>query len=723
MRSPVRLVLAVALALPLAASEAPRLAFEAPGAHLADGVMYCPAGFVGTHGDMRVIADAARYDQQHDELFVTGEVVMTMRGRIRIAADRLGLRPQARTGHAWKVRVDAPFQGRMIRATAREAELTPTALILRDVDLDSGHGGIVTFSTSKLTIHLFAEPMRDRDGFEEYVSGVTLINPTGALVGLPVFWLPWAYRDYTNLYPWTKVAGGQSRRQGPYIRYWIGSNLPTISDWRTRLEARVEDNSRSGWGGGLQGFWQHPRWGTGQATWFGIPDETVIGVPSSPNYVVANRQAGVVDIEHQADLGRGAVALRFGSTPDGDPTMSGGPPGEPDNRFRSDYLPWDVDQRWFIRTGAAAAYSLPLGTMVVDTQHRTNPDSHATERWLGLHALLPATQLFGPLHLSGEGYVEDMHRELDETQALRTYWDGGMSFGEWIGPVGLDAFGGGIGLGYTDGEIAGTDLIGTTARMVPLSDGGVSLRLRSDWGRWTSVLTPRAGWDVRWNGEGDTLPAYGFGDTRDSITENEHFWTVGFTTSLARQGSVAFSGGLLSRWAMRQKDREAVDTDGTVRTGTSALAQVLGNLHGDLWSGTAIDANGTWDARLVRWTAFDTAATWMANPHAGLRYSGTLVPATSSRAAQWQNQPGTVLLADRYRIDANITLIPGGADIDQYFVQLRRAMIDGGFYVNFAVYRDSSGAISDHRFGLGYSMGGDDPFADRRTSGTTVGLP
>lgn len=723
MRSPVRLVLAVALALPVAAGEAPRLGFEAPGAHLADGVMYCPAGFVGTQGDLRVIADAARYDQRNDELFVTGDVVMTMRGRIRLAADRLGLRPQARTGRAWNVRVDAPIQGRMIRATAREAELTPTALILRDVDLDSGHGGIVTFSTSKLTIHLFAEPMRDRDGFEEYVSGVTLINPTGSLVGLPVFWLPWAYRDYTNLYPWTKVTGGQSRRQGTYIRYWIGSNLPTVSDWRTRLEARVDANSRSGWGGGVQGFWQHPRWGTGQATWFGMPDETVIGETSSPNYVVAQRQAHVVDIEHQADLGRGAIALRYGQTPDGDPTVSGGPPGEPDNRFRSDYLPWDLEQRWFLRTGGAAAYSLPLGTVVIDSQHRTNHDAHETERWLGLHALLPATQVVGPLHLSGEGYVEDMHRELDETKALRTYWNGGASLGEWIGPVGLDAFGGGNGLGYTDGEIAGIEQDDSTARVVPLSTGGVSLRLRSDWGRWSNVLTPRAGWDVRWNGTGSDLPEYDFADVRDSLEEDERYWTLGFTTSLAGESAVAFTGALESRWAMRQQDRQAVAPDGTVVTGDTALAEIRGRIHGQFGTRVSADAQGSWDARLAAWTDFDTAATWMFDPRAGLRYSGSLVPATGTSAQQWQNKPGTVLLANRYRLDANLTLIPGGADVDQWFVQVRRAMVDGGFYVNFAVYRDDTGAISDQRLGLGYSMGGDDPFDDGRTSGTTVGLP
>jgi hypothetical protein len=681
------------------AVETPRI--DAPNIHTdRGGVLVATQGFVAMYEGKRLLGDTLRYDAESDDLYAEGRIVYLM-PRVRIHADRIGLHPNARTGRAWNVEAFIDTHGRTIRAHADRIDIEPTRITLHDVEADLGYGAIGSIHCPTIHIYLFEKPQKDRDGFEEYVSGVAVVSPTGRVVGIPFLWFPYLYRDFSFDYPWSRILFGRSRRLGYFAHYWVGSNLPVMQGWHTRLEARGDDNSRSGLGFGANAYWRHERIGRGVFEYFEMPKETVAGGPSD-TVDVADRRARLLDAEHQADLGHGALYARYTAEPPQDPLAPGSlpPVGGGDERFRADYLRTDLDRRPFARRGAGVVYGLPLGALAVDTQRNPQRDLLATERWLGVHAEVPPIQIVGPLHAAGSAWEENLHRPHADTEADRLRVDASLGGLQWLGGLGLDALGGVRGLRYDHGRIAGIEQTPFEQRHVAYTESGVRVRFENEAQTWTHVFTPRAGVEMISTGRGDALPAYGFGDPRDLLEEDHRYYVLGFDTALTA-GSHLLRARVKSRWAMRDEDRLFVDSLGAVHEGETRFADISGDIEGHVGSRLTVSGTFLYDARPRRWQSLTGVGNYVLTKRLILHYVVNLT-SDGLGGERFDNEPGLSVFADRYRLDGSVTLRSGGSPVDVYFTQLSRSMVDGTLIFSYEYQHGPTGGFYDQRFSVGF---------------------
>ena len=710
MPSPLRaltlVVLAAALLAPLAeAMEVPRR-FDLVGLDQldADGVALATAGVVATMGNRQVVADAARYDLRAGDLFLTGNVVYRQ-PEIRIAAARMGLHlpPGHREltdfsgirGDAWEVEARVTTPTRSLRIRAERVAIDGERIVFHGVELDLGHGGITTFAAPKVILTLRQpKPGEDPQEARSHVEGVALVSPTGRVIGLPVIWLPYLYRDFSRRYPWTRVRGGYSRRQGTYGRFWIGTDLPEVAGWRPGLHARIEDNSRAGAGFGLRPYWEHDRFGSGDAEWFVMPSETVRGGDGEREELQV-RRTDFFDAQHRVNLGRGGAYLRYTRQPAGD--VPGTPP---DYRFMQDYLPERLENDPFPRQGATVAYGLPGVTATVDTERRTHPDSLDTERWFGLQAQAHPLQLVGPLHVAADSWVEDLHQVRLGSAATRLTSRGWLGAGYWLpGGIGLDADGGLKELRYASGEVAGIAQ-DQAARRAPFTDAGIKLRLQGDLPGATHTIVPRVGVQLVGRGTGDVLPTYNF-DARDRFEEDVRYWVTGLDTAVVSDRTL-FHANLVGRWAMREQERRYRDDSGTSQLSPQSLVDVTGTVDGRPVDPVRLSASFVYDARPRRWTSFNTDAAWRVAEQLSLTERSTLI----ADAGEWSHTPGLSLYTNRYRTDFSTTFRPTGAPVDGWLVQLTRRMVDGDLFLGYQFLRDTAGVISDRRVSIGFTLAG-----------------
>lgn len=684
-----------------------------------DGVALATHGVVARVGERQLVADAARYDLARGELFTTGHVVYRQPG-IRISATRLGLHlpPGHREandlsgvrGDAWDIEARITTADRTIRIHADRVSMSDEALTFHGVELDFGHGGIMGFSAPRAVVTL-RQPKPGEDPAEatSHIKGIALISPTGTLVSLPLLWLPYLYKDFAHRYPWTRVRGGYAKRQGTYGRFWIGSDLPEIAGWHPGLDARIDDNSRAGWGFGLRPYWSHERFGHGDAEWFVMPSERVRGGVADEEELQI-RRGEAVDAGHYTNLGGGAFAARFTHLPDGD--VPGTPP---DYRFMQDYLPDRLENDPFPRQGATLTYGLPGVTATVDTERRTNPTQIATERWFGVQAQLHPIELVGPLHLAGDAWVEDLHQVKVGTSATRLTSRVYGAAGQWFpGGIGSDADAGVKEQRYAGGHIAGVDQ-DDSARRAFFTDAGVKVRLAANIGALSHTLVPRVGVQLVGPATGEAPPAYGFGDGREDFEEDVRYWVAGFDTNLVSDRTL-FHASVVSRWAMREKERTYVDENGVTQLSPQQLADVSGIVDGSPWDPLHLTATFTYDARPRKWTIFNTEAAWRVAHFLSLTETSTLIPTSGA----WSNTPGFALYANRYRLDGSITLRPEGEPIDSWLVEVTRRMVDGDLFLGYEFVRDTSGTVSDRRVSIGFTLGGGDkPLGETQPSAKT----
>jgi len=730
-------------------SAADAIQLEAPGLTMdKDGALICPQGVIATFGDRHLMADQARVDQKNDDIYARGKVVLLMPG-MRIAADRLGIHPQARTGRAWNVDVDITTADRTIHAHAAEAELEPRRLVLRHVDADLGHGALASIHSKSIIVLLYDERRNtDRTGPKEYVAGIETYSTTVYLAGIPVMYMPYLYRDFSLDYPWTYVAFGHTRRLGEYVHYWVGSNLPEFDGWRTRLEARGDDNTRAGEGFGANAFWSNDRIGRGEFQYFEMPKEKVMGGPliggeADDREGVGDRRARLFDVDHQADLGSGAAYLRYTAEPPADPIAADGAPDPAggDERFRTDFMGKDLDRRPLARQGGGVAYGVPFGTLVVDTWHRAMQDldfapgtgvgtfipAGPTERWLGVQALMNPLAVVGPVHLRAEGWEEDLRRTHDDTSADR--FRGNVSLGgtEWLGGklsgIGLDASGGPDTLRYDDSRLFGTIQPPERNRTVLQGSAGLSLRFAASGDGWTHVLTPRIGVEGRSAGTGDDIPAYHFGDVRDRFEENRLYYVAGLETTWNREGRTLRARTTV-RFAMRDQDRIFLDDSVTPTMawrGRSRLADIDTLVSGDLTENLSLNATVTYDDRPRRFQQFYTVATYKIDRHVSLSDQEAGNP-DDPYARTIQHTPGISFTAERYRIDASVTLRPEGRTFDIWTLELTRKMVDGLLGIGYERTYGVDGELDDQRIGLTFSIiGANQDAGDDTTGGVNNG--
>jgi hypothetical protein len=721
-----------ALAGGLAAGDA--FTLEAPGANTRlgpGGVLYVAgSGFVWRKADWLVSGEALRLDQANDDLWAEGHVILVM-PRIRLHVAKVGLHPERKSGEAWGVEAwidaarpdagrpdaagpDAALPARQMRIRAERVELADDRLSFHGVEADLGHGGAARLHCPILRIWLREEQRTDKspDRIARYVEGVAATRPYVTMAGVPVLWLPYLYRDYIIDYPWTHVEGGQNTRQGWWIRYRIGSNLPEAAGWRTRLVGRVERNARAGNGYGLEAYWKHKRLGRGSATWVELPKERVAD-PADEEQEGGVRRASAYDLEHHAAGERWSAAARWTRTPDADPSSTLPDGRSPDERFRADFLAQDLGQKPFARRGGVLTWRLPGMAVTVDAERRTNRDIDETERWLGLEAVLPRLVLAGPVGIEGSARIEDLHQQVRETEARRTTWDGKAVAAWWLGGVGFSAEAGGKGVRYDDGRFGGTVLDPVIERRLPYTNAAVRLRTAAHWDDVQSTIEPRLGLQVVGRGEGDDRAPFDFLDGRDAPEEDVRFLVTGCDASVAGPQR-GFTLGVQARWGLRQVDRELLLPGGELAESRTALADVSASASGRPHPRLSLDLASVWDARPERWTSFDSNVRWRVHDRVRLTYDGSLVSGAVQEGYRIQHKPGVEVSANRYRLDAWVQAIPDGPDspggraIDIYGVQVHRRMVDGHLTFGYEIIYGDDSHVSDRRISLGFSL-----FTDR----------
>ncbi len=599
---------------------------------------------------------------------------------------------------------------RVAAADARPAPGAAEELARLQAELDGKVSAL-----EKLQREYFFEP--GRSGFRRYVAAISATSPVTTFAEIPIFWLPYVYRDFRYWWPWSQAAAGTSQRQGTWIRYWAGSDLPTYAGWKTRIAVRGDNNTFSGPGYGAYGRWFHDRFGKGQAEWFEMPREVVTSTSGDGRDGIATRHARAVTVDHQVQFPGGALALQWDQLPAGDPRA----PGDttpPDERFRADYMRKNLNERPLARKGATASYGTSLGTVVVDAERNPYPDRPDTERWLGVQMSAPRTTLVGPVRLEADGWMESLHRDLEGSRADRLSYRTGLAATKWLGGIALDIDGGVRGVNYYNGVLRGSDRPNVEERHVAYGDAGVSLRMEGDFGEagrpLTNTITPTVGVQVLGAGRGDPLPGYGFGDSRDTLDEDRRYLVTGASTSLATSRQL-FSASATARWGLRREDRRWTDGSGTEQYGRGALADLSLFADGAPLKDVVVALSALYDHRPREWQNFDGSARWMVHERVVLRWRGSMIPVAIDGSRQWSQEPGLTLVGNRYRVDAHLTIRPNGAPLDSWYVGASRRMAEGDAMATYQVIRDPGARKADHRFGLGFSLGGgpaDDPTAE-----------
>lgn len=690
--------------------------FESGDIGMEGGVMVARRGFVGRKGDWTIAADAVRYDQRRSEVYAKGRVVMVLPG-VRIHAERLGINHATETGDAWNVEVFIEKDGRHFNLKAERCHFDRRNVVLSGVSGDGGHGSVLGMRAGSAHVYLREKPAEDRQGMARQVEGVSVTNVRAEMMGVPVLYVPYLYRDFLIDYPWTRYEVGASKRTGTYVHAWIGSGLPEVLGWRPAVEVRGDAHSRNGEAMGLRSYWQKRDVGFGEISWYRMPHEQIQDPLDDDSELPGTRAARVIDAEQRLHgaidgFGAGAVSARWVSLPDADvPGQTNLGPG-PDERFRGDYLYHDLSGRPLARRGVAATWGWPVGNLTLDTERHAQEGMPTTERWWGVEATVPNACIVGPVFVTGSAWTERLvRRPLSTpdhavlTSATRTTFAGAVGLMQWFGAFGIDGAAGVRGINYQDSTIADVDQPDDTTRHVPYGDAGLRLRLVREFaGGYEHALTPRVGVQAIGLGKGDVLPAYGFGDRREILEEDKRYGVGELGTEVTRAGSPLFIGTLTTRWALRDQERTYLDDAGATTIKSSRLVDVAAYAQGSPTATLTLTGQALYDALRANWTSLDASAQWRASSWSMFRYGGTLLPADPYRGPVWQHRPGVSLLANRYRYDFDWMVQPGGAMVEQWHLQLTRRMVDGEVYFFGDFIRNDDGSIYDKRVGVGFSM-------------------
>jgi hypothetical protein len=694
------------------------LVIEAPGSSTQLGaggvVTVAGQGFVARYGDRMLTGEALRWDQRGDSLWASGSVVFVMPA-VRLHAARLGLRPAARTGDAWEVEAWIEKDTVHLRVQAERVELRPDRLTFRGVTADFGHGGTLALHCPTLNIYLREVQRLDKGAnqIDRYIEGIEAIRPTVWAAGVPVLWLPYLYRDYILDYPWSTIEVGQKDRLGAYLRYQVGSNLPELAGWRTRLEARADRFTRTGNGFGLAAYWKHRTYGRGGASVYRMYHERVVD-PIDKKEIGGEREVDVWDAEHYLSGTGWATAARYSVLPGADPSSTLPDGRSPDERFRADYLREDLAEKPFARRGVSAAWISPWVAFTADAERRANPDLDETERLLGAEIAIPRLTLAGPLAVRGEVRAERLRQETQDTEANRVAWDGGLAAVQWLGGFAWDASTGLRGVAWSDGRIAGSDVAGSQSTTVPYAEGGLRMRLVSEQDEGSrAALSPRLGLELLGPEHGEGNPGYDFRDRVDDPESDRRYLVTGLDGDLL-VGVASFGAEVRARWGLRRDDREAIDLDGEQRRSASALADITFRVRGSPHPDVTTVADGVWDARLARWTDFDVRGRWRLAEPLELLYNGVYVPPSTSADGRWVHRTGGSLYLSRYRVDSWIEVrpgtdgAPGGRSIDLWHLGMARRMVDGVANLSYDNVVDPEQEGVDHRISFGFVIGGGD---------------
>lgn len=676
----------------------PAIIVEAPpGTQIDENfVALYPNGFVARHNKMLLIGDALRHDLRSNQLYAEGNVVLVL-PPLRVHAKRLGIDAQTQRGEAWDVEawVDTP-EGRMpIRAehiSFNRNEIVFTGLNSRR------HGAVLGFAAGTLRIELRDHPELSRPEPARSVSSVSLNHLRLTALGLPWFYMPIMYRDFTFNYPWTQFRFGSSSRQGAFGIYRVATDLPEWQGLHTRVEGRVDSYSSSGQGYGGTLSWKHDDLGRGSAEWFGIY-ESIFAVDKN-NTFLTDRSQQAFDAKHQAPFSGGAVSLRYTALPDQDPVNPNTGDQATPERFRNDYLRESLTTDTFAKQAAAVTWGNSYGTLVADTERQPNENFSGVDRIFGLYGEIPSVALIGPVHADGDAWLEYLDDNTNDHEAWRLTSQAGLQSLVWLGKSGFGVDGelGGRSVLYTDQAFNGVEADESVASVMPYGDAGLRMRLEADGGTWKHSLTPRIGVAITGDAHGDDLSADSFGQKRDELDANRQLIITSLDTAVWR-GRELFRGYVATRFAMRPQDREGVDRNGNPVTANTDVVGARLTANGRPLLSWTLYADLDWDARSEEWDAFDVGTRWQVVPTFALRYDGSYNPVPNIDDP-WEHRPGLEIEGNRYKLDGNVSIRPDGAPIDGWRIVLIRSGVDGRIGASYEQNRNDNGDIQNRRLGL-----------------------
>ena len=322
------------------------------------------------------MGDALRWDQAHNLIFAHGRVQLSLPG-ILIEAESLGSQLELQQGEAWNVNLtyrqaindsNSSLNGEELTATQptafverqlmvehltwNEQEITATGITAR-----GGHGGLLQVRADSLTIGRRPRPLDYRDGAARHLRFIKLKGITIALGGLPVGYLPIAYRDFIRDYPWTRYQFSNDSRLGYALDAAIGWRLPPLAGWHIRPQFEADIFEQYGTGLGLRVSAEHDQWGSAEAHYYGVFHGR--GQRNDFHYQgfdLSWRDTWGVPPDRwsatSASEGQGAVSLRWSHIPDSWP-------GEDPRQLYHDLHRADAQHRPLPRQGAVSASNGP----------------------------------------------------------------------------------------------------------------------------------------------------------------------------------------------------------------------------------------------------------------------------------------------------------------------------------------------------------------------------
>jgi hypothetical protein len=684
----------------------------APGIEWRYPLVQARRGIVLRSGPRTLLADAAQWSKNSRQLYATGRIRlligdMSAAGvvdknatRVHLAADRIGLDQTLSLGEAWEVHCTLLTTFGNLRLQAAHIAMTPEKWVFSDVKVDQGLGAVAEFSCERVELHLRDETAEDRSGIERTLSGVTFHDAVMRAAGIPIMYFPWAHRDYTIDYPWTRYRTGVNSRNGWYLRSEIGTDLPEVAGFHSTVRGRYDLNSRNGEAVGVSGVVHHrPSGGRGDAIWYYMPEEQVRNTGNGP--IIDERSSTFVQAEYQQPLaGLGAVTGFWATVPDG---VDG---GAPDGRFRADFNDTWLENHPFARRGIQTALAFPFVSLTATTQANPNKHSEETEIPGRVTMAVPHVSLLGPVYAFGDVFLDQVQRDEDDLaqEATRLGGQFGGGIGGWL-PMGLGLdLRSGVSLrSHHKGEINGV-ATNTPSQNVPFVSAQSRLRFVHESETLTGRVLPQVGFT--WLGSEDVDDiAFDFNDGFDELAADRQFISTAVNGSLDwRNKPQLFTGRIAAQWGIRDQDRRYTDDDDVEQIGPSPLISVRLEASGQITSRFRLSGTGVYDGRRREWRNYDFSAGIVLIPNHWSITSKTTWLTDDTEDGQWQFQPGTIITGDRYGFQGEVWWNANDNTPERVELALTRRMVDGRLAVTYDLQRDGSGNLNGQTIGLDFVL-------------------
>ncbi len=708
-----------------------KASLEAPAVHEQNGVLYATQGFIlrlpqdphseqpwNRTNELTLTGDMLRWNKKSGLFFASGNINLITAG-MHLTAERLGYNTTTGDGDIWSIslvihkRKEAKPQEASTEARTWEVSLSAQKEVdtlsevtaahgskrgnlvsLFDTNQIAGHGALSSITANEITVELAETPNLIRTGFLRNLNSVTTRLPRVRLAGIPVISFPYYHNDLTVDHPWTRLRFGKKSRIGYFSHIWFGDDLPPLGDLKLRPIARIGLHDQAGFGYGYGLRMRSTRFGNGYFKHYQMDEEQVRDIQgNSPTEI---RYAEHSDTDYGFRFSGGAARLRWTNIADADQSVSSGIPNQ---RFRHDYLPDDMESMTLARRGVSATWGTEWGSIYADTDRAPHLALPETTRHLRLAATMPTLHLWGPLHISASALSDQLALAATtpgtETSATRSHYTAKLGMTQWLGGTAWDASLAIQSLSYDNATLAGTEE-SASSRYTTRFDSGFRVRLHGSGNGISHTCVPKIGVQIHNKGTGHDLPAFNFQDNLDTLAEDEHYWTISLNNTL-RINEYTFTCDLLSRWAMRAKERTYTDSSGIEQVSDDALIDVSANIAGQISTALSLSSNALYNAQQQEFSRFDlTSELFLFDDRLSFRYGTNMT--VSNNDPTWTKTAGFTVVGNRYSTSVDGTFLEGGQDIDHVQIELIRHLVDGSLSCIYEREFDETGTLYDEGF-------------------------